>query len=128
MDVSKNYINMCEKAIEIQNDLKIQKLPPTYFKDGDYVACKHKDNTNIDIYKKGLSYFNCVYIWIPRQDQLQEMLNWDDILCIINEFYYFTSLEIFYRYNFNSIEQITLSFFMKKKHNKFWNGEKWLNC
>jgi len=67
---------------------------------------------------------NLNIIWLPRQDQLQEMVG-------------LTALEpnIFVLMNFSrelynvkekfSWEQLWLAFVMKEKYNKIWNGKEW---
>ena len=67
-------------------------------------------------------------IWLPRQDQLQEMLRWEiegqkDIL-LITAFYNFAN-------NDNSLgknptwEQLWLAFCMSEKFNLKWTGSEW---
>ena len=111
MDKSKVYIEMCEKAKEIQ------KLKPL----GKSLNAWGKDDLSI---------------WLPRQDQLQEMID----RSILNE----TSLALAKRFGKwlennsfigsclteivrkNSMEQLWLAFVMKEKYNKTWNGEDWI--
>ena len=76
-------------------------------------------------------------IWLPRQDQLQEMsgLNvwqwgfkfseWlydldDDGDCDFHVRHIHEDL--------HSHEQLAAGFVMKEKHNKVWNGEEWVNA
>lgn len=84
MDESKEYIDMCNKAIELQYLWNKQI--------GDYTVNKintfnptiimHKEIRNKEV---GLEFFAGTYshnnivgssnIWLPRQDQLQDMVN-----------------------------------------------------
>jgi len=77
-------------------------------------------------------------IWLPRQDQLQEMY-FDFVpalehfpIAIIARLYIFSSIRIKspsvdlnYVEQFTSMEQLWLAFVMKEKYNKIWNGEEW---
>ena len=114
MDTSETYIKMCEKAVEIQEIWKSEVIKP--------------DDRSfwIDDFNKQKS------IWLPRQDQLQEMmrptpergekispygLSWS-----------------FYRFidqlpplkRGNSFEQLWLAYVMKWEHHKVWNGKDWV--
>ncbi len=114
MDTSESYIKMCEKATEIQ---KLERVIP----DRVFKVCETYP----------------YQIWLPRQDQLQEMLdtdifkildrfiswigNWDceiNDYCVLNGF----RLEI---EEYKSMEQLWLAFVMKEKYNKVWNGKDW---
>lgn len=82
MDLGEDYILMCSKAQEIQNQRK-------KFLDGDFlVSCRINWESVGELEKKGVVEFldTHVYnnslgindrglcIWLPRQDQLQEIL------------------------------------------------------
>lgn len=68
-------------------------------------------------------------IWLPRQDQLQEMVyaqgnNIDTNLAeAISQFYHFSMDK--YRQSFTSMEQLWLAFVMREKYSKVWDGEEW---
>ena len=74
-------------------------------------------------------------IWLPRQDQLQEMFPKDRIE---RPFYWFSegmidsfgdygiTNEGLYYEGFSTWEQLWLAFVMKEKYNKVWDGEKWI--
>lgn len=122
MDTSKEYIKMCESAEEIQkifyNDREFDKR--------DFMEWIKKPTGK-------------VVIWLPRQDQLQEMVKkeTDGILCeafyIVTDFWF----EVSYSSDPNidekinmckwSMEQLWLAFVMKEKYKKIWNGTEWLN-
>ena len=111
MDTSETYIKMSD-CPEIQG-----KQPQGYFG----VSGNSYGNSS-----KGL-------IWLPRQDQLQRMVQFSGGL--LNQLWHFKDF-CFARdngYNFeyilslNSMEQLWLAFVMKEKYNKFWNNEKWVN-
>jgi len=64
-------------------------------------------------------------IWLPRQDQLQEIVSpsflKEDKFMIIDKFLSF----IDYADREWSFEQLWLAFVMKEKFNKIWDGEEW---
>ncbi|MCP3680290.1 MAG: hypothetical protein GY782_08595 [Gammaproteobacteria bacterium] len=110
MDTSPEYIKMCEKAGEIQKDkLEIISMKDFY-----------------DIENK--------LVWLPRQDQLQDMIDhaleifksdlnqWsiDNALAIDDDNYIWIGY-------FDSLERALLAFIMHEKYNKKWNGEEWVN-
>ena len=125
MDISKEYIQMCEKAIEIQ---KLWRMKP-----------KH----DFFVFKKDYSLPECPsccytehsqqrfdnFIWLPRQDQLQVI--WSlGITCfpiaMTNTFARWYQDYFDYTDKFTSLEQVWLAFVMDTKYNKKWNGEIWV--
>ena len=125
MDASKERILMCEKAEEIQKEWSPQN--------GDFFF------TN-KVYVWG--YYECKKgIWLPRQDQLQEMMKENNIEKLHMKFNSF----LYQEYNklrlmkgqstcsditpfiiFTTMEQLWLAFVMKEKYNKIWNGKDWI--
>jgi len=108
MDVGKKYIEMCEKAEEIQKHWKPHE--------GDIIQIRNRELVS----------------WLPKQDQLQEMVfeNWGspELIDGFHQWYY----DLFKESNKNyqceaewSMEQLWLAFVMKEKYNKEWNGESW---
>lgn len=81
-------------------------------------------------------------IWLPRQDQLQEMLDKWTLLGKIRGLFDFCEPEfmcpdeppckedeklgLYVRKTFSSAEQLWLGFMMKEKYDKTWNGEEWV--
>jgi len=78
-------------------------------------------------------------IWLPRQDQLQEMILDDEqyesssiklklsAYGLINKFGLWTKDNLEYINGLlYSMEQLWLAFVMKEKYNKIWNGSEWL--
>ena len=124
MDNSETYIKMCEKAVEIQGVQKEFPLPVGgYYTDGETLFC------GCDIHSVGIDYETEEFIWLPRQDQLQEMIKkGNETAHELNaRLYRFSSknssiLTINY-----SMEQLWLAFVMKEKFNKTWNGEEWVD-
>ncbi len=67
----------------------------------------------------------CV-IWLPRQDQLQEMAD-IGFVYISAKFFGMWCDDIQYdEPKFTSMEQLWLAFVMKEKHSKTWNGQEWV--
>lgn len=110
MDTSETYIKMCEKAKEIQ------ALERTV-----------SDNIMSHYTHDGKS------TWLPRQDQLQEMVSVP--IGTFNDNFW-TILEDLRDWGHNyaefqqwiplSMEQLWLAFVMNEKYNKVWNGEDWV--
>jgi hypothetical protein len=101
MDTSKEYISMCSQA-EAARWTK-----ETIMDDHNYFAGTPEK-----------------VIWLPRQDQLQEMLRETEYYLTWN-FYEFVmkSIEPNER---RSMEKLWLLFVMKEKFNKTWNGSDWV--
>ena len=129
MDTNKTYIKMCEKAEEIQ---AIRPLNPKQF-------TLHLGTQGI-ITRLASFYYVYNYKnrehkvwWLPRQDQLQDMVKRG-----VKKFFPYNLLWRFYRAissnakdniykpEFTSMEQLWLAFVMKEKYNKIWNGEEWI--
>ena len=114
MDTSETYIKMCD-CEEIQSNV-------VQYADGHCFVYSVETVRGIKT------------IWLPRQDQLQEM--------VYNGFLY-SKLEMFYEFAkdyvieeahsigtiqlaLTSMEQLWLAFVMKEKYNKVWDGGKWV--
>jgi len=144
MDVSKKYIKMCEKAKEIQKLWKYENgdwYASQMTKEGYFIGVVSKDyeklcsNTQVEApyYQEYSEY--C--IWLPRQDQLQEIIidkykdyEEDKYIQLTFEFYAFIGsgrkrkgIRKLY-----SMEQLLLAFVMYKRYGKIWNDkeEKWI--
>ena len=153
MDTTETYIKMCEKAEEIQAN---RPLPSIQVVDEKLV-----DNWKMVYFDEGYLIDNRGNwwadtrpdtIWLPRQDQLQEMVlesehyGWLPHLC--QNFAEFLSpyqladtlsrrsdhwaalgemLDVkTYVLQFTSMEQLWFAFVMKENHNKMWSGEGWI--
>ena len=150
MDTSEIYIKMCD-CEEIQGQWKLDQ-GDYYFSSGDTADSGQKANREVRILtiSKHVDYqnnalqggFPCTehgtghkeeYIWLPRQDQIQEMIGkskW--FSSVLDIFYiYITDNNQDYMniydvgYNKYSIEQVWLMLYMDEKHNKKWDGEEW---
>jgi len=122
MDVSKQFIKMSD-CPEIQDKW--------FIKDGDWVGSEH-GVVSINHINEANEYYSSIKfrlirednIWLPRQDQIQEMLkaHYQKHLKILYDFSLTVSWYI------NSLEQLWLAFYMYEKHSKIWSSkeEKWV--
>ena len=119
MDNSKEYILMCEKAKEMQRYRK----PP-------------KSECNDYFYWQG--EFHQQRIWLPRQDQLQEMIKEDSPIDLISRLLDVTQTPNYgdnewcpsaYWENFKSMEQLWLAFVMWQLYKNQWllDKKEWRN-
>lgn len=126
MDASETYMQMCEKAEEIQNIRKgfsSGALGEIWFKNGGFQI------------HNGRRYVGIEAIWLPRQDQLQEILAGKH--CIHDMILYFLDFvsenagccnnEHGYDGQFDTLEQLWLAFVMQEKYQKQWDSDKWVN-
>lgn len=133
MDTSKQYKEMSEKAVEIQRNN--EGVSGNHMK-GNILLCTWKDVGSyywfMDTFAEredGEQYIESTKsIWLPRQDQLQEMAEYRSIgknLELLSEFW-----NTKYCYdNFTTMEQLWLAFVMSEKYSKKWNGKEWrLEC
>ncbi len=113
MDTSETYIKMCD-CPEIQGRI---------WETGDVYAFAGESG-----YVVSSDYAPQHSIWLPRQDQLQEMVS----TC----FKAGLDLEILYAWyqrnrphdvadEWDSMEQLWLAFVMKEKYGKVWTGSEW---
>lgn len=137
MDTSQEYVKMCREAKEIQVGWQSRT--------GDFIYDYRAKAPGIGVYCSELQEYEVNYgyrydtefvFWLPRQDQLQEMLepykNHESPLQFINQFNDFVEPFLIQQegswknatWDF-SIEQIWLAFVMKEKFNKAWNNETW---
>ena len=138
MDTSEIYVKMCEAAKEIQ------EACPIDFKGYKplFNGITYDENAGDVFYYRGERK-----VWLPRQDQLQEMLQYNDSKLIwrkIDMFHHFcypgrdlstmphpcqmTAVESHELYieHFTTMEQLWLAFVMYEKYGKKWNGEAWI--
>ena len=132
MDTSKEYIKMCEKAEEIKetripsnDDILLHNICPKCMLETEvhpnpmYMhICEHC--------KWSGNYNDLLFIWLPRQDQLQKMVNENNLTALLQDFISWLSKQCNLPMHNTSMEQLWLAFVMKEKYNKIWNGEEWL--
>ena len=132
MDNTFIYIKMCKKAIEVQALWKQERGDMVYPYGMFMMTTLNSDNTKTYTFTmaRDMGGGNVVYVddksivWLPNQDQLQEILGKSVSYNIIG-FYKYVKHEG--QSNNPSMEQLWLAFVMKEKFNKTWNGEKWIN-
>ncbi len=131
MDTSKGYIDMCEAASEIQDVWKPSRAD---FIKGDFVGYIQDVSIVPSIVKYAINplgedsevgryawYFQNELVWLPSQDQLQDMTGWCMADNVMQSAEFFEQNES----KIGSMEQLWLAFVMKEKYNKKWNGEEW---
>ena len=122
MDISETYIKMCD-CEEIQGNRTLLI--------GDWYQPRHYSPwtpswvvvgsaSDAEVAKK---VFYGMFIWLPRQDQLQEMVESIHPFDLLNKLQDFVRVMPIWC---ESMEQLWLAFAQKELHNKFWNGEKWI--
>lgn len=124
MDTSEQYIKMCEGAEEIQSNQHNERdwLGNIYFGNLDIEPVEQKPH----LFSNNFSEVTPSTVWLPRQDQLQEMVADNSLerpwvhLCY--QFYKWAHLNW---NDFASMEQLWLAFIMKENYKKTWDGEEW---
>lgn len=124
MDTSETYVKMCEKAEEIQ------KLRDHLFEGADWITSKGGFYFFGPYEVPAILIRNLGEIWLPRQDQLQEMIRDKmsvpvmiyclSLLLELRNISYLKTIDV------NSMEQLLLALVMKERYDKVWNGEDWV--
>jgi len=127
MDKSSEYIKMCESAKVIQKQWK-----PEF---GDFFVSMSLGLTSAcqsirsDLEKKA-SYLKTINaVWLPKQDQLQEMViekyatPWDLTIAFSNVL---MGDKTSYFDNFDSMEKLWLAFVLLEKYKKKWKDGAWV--
>ena len=117
MDVTSEYVKQCEKAVEIQN-----KSPRKDFMDLEFSSGVYFSPDGNRWFRKMNG--DRVYIWLPRQDDLQGMIKGEPAAVLVNLGEWAQSNEMG-NINTTSYEQLWLAFVMKE-YGKVWNGEEWV--
>lgn len=131
MDFSHAYIGMCEQATFLQQAWEITY--GDYYSDRSAVFATRGGGGGISLVDDRVlsdvmnqSFKRSKAVWLPRQDQLQELLNVTspfDIIRMLNEFA--ATVDSATREQWTSMEQLLLSIYALHKHNKQWTGESW---
>ena len=128
MDKSSHYINMCESAKVIQKQWK-----PDF---GNFFVSMSSGQTSqcltvVSELEKKVSYLKSIKaVWLPRQDQLQEMViekyatPWDLAIAFSNVL---MADNASYFDAFDSMEKLWLAFIMFEKHKKKWKDGEWVS-
>jgi len=127
MDTSEIYIKMCEVAEEIQGACPIdfKGYKPLFN------GITYDENAGDVFYYRGQRK-----VWLPRQDQLQEMVEIKDKLRSPLHILFFAFRAFVqngdedawwdFRDEYKSFEQLWLTFVMQEKYEKKWDGEAWI--
>jgi len=127
MDKSQEYIRMCCKADEIQKMWIVT--------DGDFYIVKKSKKAKLFILnywesRNDVSEPKSLFFWIPRLDQLQEMIDWMKWECRIVkkdqfELHYINIAGEQHRTFVcgKTMEQLWLAFVMSEKYGRIWNEE-----
>lgn len=134
MDTSKEYIQMCWKVEEIQEAWQ--------FKEGDWFTtlggvrtgespCLVDKEWIRDNEDRGKTHkdYQPDWIWLPRQDQLQEMCITGNATAseLVNRLVYMVrGPDGVYYECYWSMEQLWLAFVMKEKYGKIWKDGEWV--
>ena len=130
MDTSEVYVKMADcEEVQGQKDLIIQP-----YRDGNFYWDKTNKKIRIDSCYGDMDS----HIFLPRQDQIQEMLDFAPAthwaIDFVVEIYgyiedghrsYLSGCMKEYYQQFQSWEQLWLVFYMHEKHGKTWDGEMW---
>lgn len=133
MDKSKQYIEMCADAFEIQYErtpANVNLKRGIVFQPGDYYL--EYSRTIVTVLGEDVTppYPAGDPMWLPRQDQLQKIIK-DKLLIgipgLINGFDMFvTEVGNMFPTVFNTMEQLWLAYAMKTIANKTWSGKQWM--
>ena len=136
MDTSDEYIKMCI-CPEVQKQWKLPHDDQDYIYhyrtgfrlNGNQVRPNDRDAGWVADEKVG--FMNGQLIWLPRQDQIQEMYGWIETsipsITLALRFTEFCDTEGDGNVDIRkgSMEQLWLAFYMYEEHKKEWDGEKW---
>jgi len=79
-------------------------------------------------FKKTINEMNKYdFIWLPTQEQLQEMIKKRHIYYLIKDFQIF-QVKYTVGLHINDMNELWLAFVMKEKYHKIWTGEKWVKA
>lgn len=125
--ITKNYINMCEKAKEIQkSDINVGKR---HFNNQDFVAYNFGEGLKVYVCAEVSRYWQIEdLIWLPTQEQLQEMIltskKYTDMF-ILNNLLSDFMIDNLDKENRVNMNEIWLAFVMEERWNKIWSDKQW---
>jgi hypothetical protein len=139
MDKTEQYISQCKALPE-----EIKKLWKKELGDFVYVPEYDMIHTVFDgadnEYSASTNHISQHYrhidkcTWLPRQDQLQDMVKNVGIVSFSNNLFdldfefsnFIMEFRSSYLSKFKTMEQLWLAFVMNEKFNKKWNGHEWI--
>lgn len=112
---------MCEKAHEIQT----LRASSFHFCNGDFFVIANESGLRCYHTFSSESIMEN-YIWLPRQDQLQEMMYITNgggymLTKLIDAFYSFVKNELIAKQPVHGLEKCWLMFVMKEKYGQVWD-------
>lgn len=135
MDTSEKYIKMCEKAEEIQRKASLFPGDVWYHPELEVGLCHYNypcwscdagvekvfwfDGYGIRLVDKLGSM-----IWLPRQDQLQEIIGFSVFEQYNHNFWWWAETKTNLIEDAESWEQLWLAFVMHEKYGKVWDDQK----
>lgn len=122
MDISKEYIKMCD-----YENIQVKRKEGLWEEGDFYVAYKRDRVFCWGGEGEDEPYDNSNPVWLPRQDQLQEM--WEYSHSSYSKIQKFTAEldnDFDYFVNFDSMEQLWFAFVMHELYQKKWDGDKWI--
>lgn len=137
MDTTKEYIKMCEKATEIQELANREVYDSTDF----FYGKLSQENTSVWVVGQAEDCGRCLKpyrealpdaVWLPRQDQLQEMLpGWKEMRGYVPLFAdmiaNFAHNNGYYAFSFGTFEQTLLALVMLMAYHKRWYKGNWVS-
>ena len=134
MDTSETYILMCKQATEIQLDWEPAEGD---FVDGDYPSVIREWSI---VQNQGSASLRPLFttkgklawyrreemVWLPRQDQLQDMVNYYSMVRVAHIIVEVDHMNSPYYSKFDSLEKLWLAFVMKEGYDKEWDGKTWV--
>jgi len=125
MDFSEIYINMCDKAQEIQFAHLVFEAGDFYYEGKDFISQKPQFSVTSESYNGKDRTISGMKAWLPRQDQLQLMFGDYKEQCSLLSRILMTEC-LFPDPTINSMEQLLLTIIMRDKYSKTWNGTDWI--
>lgn len=125
MDFSEIYVNMCEKAKEIQLAHAVYEAGDFYYEGRDAITNKPKFSLTRESDDGKDRTISKMKTWLPRQDQLQPMMGDYAKQCSI--LYQNLMAECLVPNSaIRSMEQLLLRIIMKDQYTKMWDGIDWV--
>ncbi len=125
MDTTPKYILMCEKAEEVQKGASWSGYKKEFF---THLGLIWIDCNGEWWAKEGEVRFGYDWVWLPRQDQLQEMILGP--VPVVKDYYDLNILFALYteramvHQRLQSYEQLWLTFVMRERYQRRWDEKK----
>jgi hypothetical protein len=125
MDTSNVYINMSDLAKEIQFEHALIEAGDFYYEGRDALTGKPLFAIAPETEEGKQRTVANMKTWLPRQDQLQQMMGNYAVQCTLM-YRYLMKETIWPDPGINSLEQFWLTIVMKEKYSKVWKGLEWV--